>query len=286
MFIQHIRIENFGAICFYEIDLAQGLNLIDSRYADEILATISFLLCNKPPSAISEQWLQEDTLMSATIRLEDDSYSVCARNQLGQLRLFATDPAGADVTVRYQYALSHCAEQDDTEFFDGQDHESHLCLYRYYCREEQDDLSGRTGRIADTKTFRKYLYRYIQNFCPEPINCAKKYQVTINEQGVFEVSYPGLGSGINLSETEEKLFRYICFLNVAEFWADFERIRDLHHKKKPLIIQNFIEFLDESANVSNLIVRTKKLQRQIIILTIPLDGEMKKKWIGEQNERV
>lgn len=286
MFIQHIRIEHFGAICFYEIDLAQELNLIDSRYADEILTTINFLLCNKPQSAIPKQWLQVDTQISAIIRLADDSYFVCAKTQLGQLQLFATDPAGADVTVQYQYALSHCEEQDDTEFFDGQDNKNHLRLYWYYYREEYDDLSGRTRRIADTKTFRRYLCRYIQSFCPEPINCAKKYQAIINTQGVFEVYYPGFLSGINLSETEEKLFRYVCFLNVAEFWAGFESIRDLHYKKKPLIIRNFIEYLDESTDISNLIARTQKLQRQIIILTIPLDGEIKKKWIGEQNERV
>ena len=86
MFIQHIRIENFGAICFYEIDLAQELNLIDSRYADEILATINFLLCNKSQSAIPEQWLQVDTQISATIRLADDSYFVnCNYLQLIQL---------------------------------------------------------------------------------------------------------------------------------------------------------------------------------------------------------
>ena len=281
MFIQHIRIENFGAICVYEIDLTQKLNLIDSRYADEILAAISFLLCNKLQSAIPEQWLQVDTQISAKIGLADDSYFVSAKPQLGQLQLFATDPVGVDVTVQYQYALSHCEEQDDTEFFDGQDNKNHLRLYRYYCREEYDDLSDRTRRIVDTRTFRRYLYRYIQRFCSEAIHCAKKYQATINAQGIFEVYYPGFLGEINLSETEEKLFRYTCFLNVAEFWADFEGIRDLHHRKKPLVVQNFIEFLDESTDISSLILRTQRLQRQIIILTTPLDRETKKKWIGE-----
>jgi hypothetical protein len=284
MFIQHITIENFGAICSYEIDLAQKLNLIDSRYADEISAAIRFLLCSELQPMLPKQWLHRETRISATIYLEDGIYSVCGKNQLGQLQLFATDPTGTDVTAQYQYALSHCEEQDDVDLFDGQDKESHLRLYRYYYREEYNDLSGRTRCISDTKTFRRYLCRYIQSFCPEPINCAKKYQATINAQGIFEVFYPGFGGGIHLSETEEKLFSYICFLNVAEFWTGFESIRDLHHKKKPLIIQNFVEFLDETANISKLIARTKKLHRQIIILTVPLDGEIKKKWIGEQNE--
>jgi hypothetical protein len=87
-----------------------------------------------------------------------------------------------------------------------------------------------------------------------------------------------------LSETEEKLFLYICFLNIAEFWEGFEKIRDLHHKKKPLLIQNFLEFLDESTDISSLITRTLRIKRQVILLTLPLNEEIKKKWIGKCNE--
>jgi hypothetical protein len=102
--------------------------------------------------------------------------------------------------------------------------------------------------------------------------------VTINTRGVFEVQRPGVLDRINLSETEEKLFRYTCFLNVAEFWADIEKIRDLHHEKKPLLIRNFLEFLDESTDIGNLIDRTVRLQRQVIILAPPLSEEVKKIW--------
>lgn len=266
MFIQHITIENFGAIYSYEMDLAQKLNIINNRYADEITAAISFLLCNKPQPVIPKQWLQVDTRISATIRLGDTTYSVSAKPQLDQLQLSATDPAGAEVTERYRYALTHCAEQDDVEEFDGQDKTISLRLYRYWCCDEFDDLSGRTDRCVDTKTFRRYLHRYIQDYRPERINSQKRYQTTISQQGVFDVSLPGFDGKIHLSETEKRLFCYICFLNVAEFWEGFETIRDLHYEKKPLMIRNFLEFLDESANISKLITRTQKLKRQVVIL--------------------
>lgn len=280
MYIQHIAIENFGAIQCYNADFTSELNLIDSRHTPEIAAAIAFLLCNQPTSAIPEQWLQEDTRISATVSLEDATYTVCARPQLGQLQISAVDPTGADTTVQYQYALSHCPEQDDIEAFDGQDKTTPLRLYRYYCREDPNDLSGRTGCLVDTKTFRRHLYRYIQDFRPEPINSKKNYQTAISSQGKFEVFYPAVPGKVYLSETEEKLFCYICFLNIAEFWTGFEKIRDLHHEKKPLLIRNFIEFLDKTASINDLIARTQKLQRQIIILTSPLDEESKMKWIG------
>ena len=286
MFIQQIKIKNFGGICFYHADLTQDLNLIDSRYTDEIAAAIHLILCSKSKNPIPEQWIQADTQIAATVCLEDAVYQVCAVPLPGQWQLMATDPTGADITMQYRHTLSHCTEQDDVESFDGQDKGLPLRMYRYWCREENDDLSCKTERLADTKTFLKYLRQYIRDYRPEQIHSQKKYQTIVSPQGAFDVIFPGIEGKIYLSETETRLFRYICFLNLAEFWAGFEKIRDLHHRKKPLMIQNFVEFLDESANISNLITRTQKLQRQIILLTIPLDREIKKKWIGEQNERV
>lgn len=283
MMIQHISLHNFGSVLSYDAELTSAINIIDSRYTDELAAAISFFLCSKASSAIPEHWLQEGTRISAIVRMEETTYCVCAKPQLGQLQLFVTDPTGCDATAQYQYALSHCTEQDDIESFDGQDKTMPLRLCRYRYREDDDDLSGKTERLADTNTFRMYLFRYIHNFRAEPINSKKKYQAAISEQGIFEAQYPGFSGKIFLSETEEKLFRYICFLNIAEFWTGFESIRDLHHEKKPLLIQNFIEFLDESADASGLMARTRKLNRQILILTNLMGEEVKKKWEGENH---
>lgn len=84
-----------------------------------------------------------------------------------------------------------------------------------------------------------------------------------------------------LSQTEEKLFLYICFLNIAEFWNDIESIRNLHNVTKPLLIKNFLEYLDESAEIENLIKRTLTLNRQVIIATLPIEKETLNKWIGD-----
>ncbi len=283
MYIEHITIENFGAILFYDADFTPELNLLDSRYASEISAALAFLLCNKKSPAIPEPWLRECTQISARIRLADAVYTVCAKPQLGRLRLCVADPSGADATARYQYALSHCPEQDAIEAFDGQDKTMPSRLCRYLDQADREGLSFQTQRLADTRTFRSHIFRYIHAFCPEPINCKKNYLTTINAQGKFEVFYPGISGAVFLSETEEKLFLYICFLNIAQFWADIEQTRDLHHEKKPLLIRNFLEFLDESADMRSLIARTQRLKRQIIILTTPLDRGSKRKWFGQCN---
>ena len=267
MVISHLTIRNFGAIQFYDADFTPELNWIHSRYTDEISTALGFLLCNKTSPVIPKQWLQACTYIFAEIRLADTVYKVWAKPALGRLQLFVVDPSGADATARYAYALSHCPEQDAIETFDGQDKTTPFRLCRYRNLEDRDDLSHRTHRLADTKAFRRHLFQYIHSLPPEPINSKKNYQAAINAQGAFEVVQPGVPGKVFLSETEEKLFFYICFLNIAEFWVDFERTRDLHHEKKPLVIQNFLEFLDESVNSNGLIARTRKLQRQIMILT-------------------
>ena len=283
MIIRHITVRDFGSIPFYDTALSPALNVIDSRHAPEIAIAIAFLLCSKALQTIPEAWLQPTTRLTAEVLSEARTYAVTAAPCNGRLTLIATDNSGADATDAYRYMLAHCLEQDATDTFDGQDKTLplRLCWYRN-CADAPENISNKTDRLTDTKTFRSHLIAYIKSFQPEPINCKKSYQTAIDPQGEFKVFYPGVSANISLSETEEKLFLYVCFLNIAEFWADIERMRDLHHEKKPLVIQNFLEFLDESTDISALVARTRKLQRQIIILTLPLREGAKKKWIKKE----
>ena len=221
MFIQQITIENFGAIRHYDTELQQGLNIVEGRYGTELHEAIGFLVCNGEVSGIPEQWLRDDLLISATIRLEDTVYTVCIRSISGRPQMSATDPTGNDVTAQYKHALSHCEEQNGAELFGGWEPYIHLRLCDYCDQDFWDVLSDRTDRLIDTKTFHRYLYNYIRSFVPEPINSKKNYLASITQQGKFEVILPGFDGEIHLSETEKRLFSYICFLNVAEFWAGF-----------------------------------------------------------------
>lgn len=287
MTFDRITVNNFGSVLSYHAELTQRINILDIYYVSELSVAIEFLLNNQSAQFIPTQWLQNDTMISADISMNGEKYTVHASPCGEQLLLTATDAKGNDVTDFYRNALSHTLEQDATESFDGQDKSLPLRLCWYRNPKDQDsldDISGRTARIATTQTFRMHLIQYIRTFQPEAINCKKHYHATINPHGKFEIFCPGVPDDICLSETEEKLFLYLCFLNIAEFWTDIEKIRDLHHEKKPLLIQNFLEYLDESTDISGLIARTNRLQRQVIILSSPLDEEQKKKWIGEYYE--
>ena len=277
MIIKNITIRNFGAVSCYEAALTSDLNVLESRYAPEISAAINILLCNK--TGQNRMPISPATCLTAQVFIGTSVYNLCAVPRGKQLLLTATDISGKDVTEFYQNALSHCWEQDAAEHFDGLDPTlpSRLCQYRNF-REENADLSPKTERLIETQTFRRHLIHYIRAFQPERIHCKKRYLTAIDRQGNFRVIHPDVSGEVHLSQTEETLFRYICFLNVAEFWTDMERIRDMHHEKKPLLIQNFLEYLDCSTDINSLIARTLRLSRQVIVLTSPLDEEVKTRW--------
>lgn len=261
MKLTSITVNKFGSLCSFEAVLVPGLNIIKNRSATELAAAIGFLLGSR--QTVAPEWVCAHTDITAGIVLDGIAYTVRATPCRGQLQLVATDPAGADVTDAYLHALSHCP---DAECFDGLDRTLPLRLCRYRNPADYGVPPG-TDLLTDTQTFRAYLLRYIKTFVPEPINSKKPYQIGLDKQGKFYPFHPGISGKILLSETEEKLYLYLCFLNLAEFWAGFETLRNLHHEKRPLLIENFLEFLDESADISGLLARTCSLHRQVLIFT-------------------
>ena len=288
MIIKRITVKNFGSIQFYDAFLTSKLNILDTLFTWEISTAIELVLCSKVLPECYSTSVRDDTLITAEVLVAESSYYIELKpTNKGLLKLTVLDNKENDVTEFYRTIISHCTEQDTIDNFDGRDDSFplRLCWYRG-CDDYEvpKDLHSRSNYVVSTKTFRSHLVRYIKAFEPEPINNIKNYKATINNQGKFEVVYPGVSGELPLSETEEKLFWYICFLNVAEFWTDVESIRNMHHEKKPLIIKNFLEFLDQTTDIDGLIARTIKLGRQVIILTLPMQESLKKKWMGKNDE--
>lgn len=280
--IQRITVRNFGSVRYFDTSLKADLNILGTRFTAEIETAIELLLCSKASGHILPLFINEETRITAELLLDNNLYFAELKpNPSNQkaLEITVKDTSGNDKTDYYRKAVSHCTEQDALDHFDGTDDSFPFKLCRYRDREDlasPKDLPVRTNHAVETKTFRSYLIRYIKAFEPQSINNKKSYKAAINKQGRFEVQYPHGEEGIPLSKTEEKLFLYICFLNVAEFWEDFEKIRDMHHIKKPLLIKNFLEFLDQTTDIQGLISRTVHLKRQVILFTLPMEKRIKR----------
>ncbi len=287
MTIKEITVINFGSIHFFQTSFNPRITVIETRHLSEISAAIEIVLCNKTVSSLPDKWVRRDTEIKAEVCVCNTTFYIFAKADYlppHTLSIQATDAQEHDMTHQYLSLLSHCLEQDAVESFDGGDKTIPLRLCWYRNNEDYEppgELQNNSDHIATTKTFRANLAKYIKAFEPELINNKKKYKVSVKSDGRFKVFYPGINGDVFLSQTEEKLFLYICFLNIAEFWNDIESIRNLHNVTKPLLIKNFLEYLDESAEIDNLIKRTLTLNRQVVIVTLPIEKEKLNKWIGD-----
>ena len=285
--IQEITVINFGSIRFFQTLFNPKITVVETIHLSEVLATMQIVLCNKTVSFLPDEWVRSDTEIKAEVCVNEDTFYILAKADFSTSRvlvLHATDDQEHDLTHQYLSLLSHCLEQDTVENFDGSDKLIPLRLCWYRNNEDYEPLGKlpiNSEYIAMTKTFRASLAKYIKTFEPEQINNKKNYKVAVKSDGRFRVFYPGINGDVFLSQTDEKLFLYVCFLNIAEFWNNIESIRNLHNVTKPLLIKNFIEYLDESAEIGNLIRRTLTLNRQVIITTLPIEKEILNKWIED-----
>ena len=236
MILKNITVQNLGFITQLSYEFKSNFNILTQRAANELSYAICFILNQKLPPRPS--WIGADTKIGAAATVNGKEYILCAlpNKQLDGLRLLCYDKNGKNATREYLY----------------------------YCARE---LSAKTGGMSDLKVFRAYLKSFIKNFEPEILRDGKQLEMILEKNGRYAVRYRSTNSlSYDLSESEKVLFRYLCFLKTAEFWRGFEELRDMHAIKKPLIITNFLERLDESIDTAPLFERAKRLERQTFII--------------------
>ena len=273
MLLKKITIQNLGAVDAFECDFENGLNIVEIRYTDEISGAIQFIL-NHRTFSLPKIWVRRSTKIEVLVRIFEKEYLLLATPNLKQnnLCLCAYDDHGIEKTQEYLYLTYHCIEQDLCDVFDKDAQKiffkpiQYLDEDRYY---SPGNLSKCTDQLSETKAFRSYLKTFVKNFKPETIRDGKRYELYLRKDGRYAVRYMGENDmPVFLSESEQTLFRYLCFLRTAEFWQGFEELRNLHSVKKPILIGDFLERLDESIDTKDILKRTTRLNRQIIILTI------------------
>lgn len=271
MLLKTIGITHLGGIKNFSWEFSDSLNILKERYSDESFLAIASVLCNRSAPCIPGSWVCRESRIDATVSVKEKIFfvEITSDEAANGIKLSAFDKEGREATKEYLYLSSHCAEQDLSDVFDGGDRT--LLRFLQYAEGElydsPNELSRQTDGFSNLKTFRKYLRSYIDDFQPEVIRDGKQYEIILKKDGRYGVRCTSGGSeSAFLSESERTLFRYLCFLRTAEFWHGFERIRNLHAIKKPLLVKDFLSRLDESISIENLLQRTKELERQIIIL--------------------
>ena len=272
MILKNITIQNLGFIAYLSQGFKEGLNVLVDHRRDELSFAFRLIWGHNipPPPNIS---VGVDTRIEAHVLLCEKEYRVVAVFDKCEARfkLSCFDSSGADVTNEYLYLTRHSYEQDLADVFSGDEDEASYRFLRYANEDlyySKGELSKVTGGLSDIKAFRRYLHDFLDNFEPELLRDGKGYEIFLSESGRYAIRYKDSGTVTTmLSASEKMLFQYLCFLRTAEFWHGFEEIRNLHCIEKPLLISGFLEKLDESIDVRDLLNRAKKLKRQTILIT-------------------
>lgn len=127
------------------------------------------------------------------------------------------------------------------------------------------DFSKVTDGFGETRSFRALINQYIRGFSPIRLHNGKDFWLHLMPTGQFVIKNNNGLENPTLSESEDTLYHYLCFVCLAEFWSAAETIRNFNHINKPLIISDFLEHLDQSIDVSDILQRTAQINRQIFL---------------------
>lgn len=272
MFISRLRLEHFGPLEHVEAEL-QSRNVLFSGAGSEAAVKAVHLLsgsCFLSPRQLRAM-IRPHSRLYAEIET-DRLYKVEATGDAARWLLKASDfHTGADCTQAYLDSVACCAEEEAVSCFAAwqkEDFPHRLC--RYIRAEQENDREFRksTAGAGFTHAFRGYLKEYIRHFEPQLLRPDKPYQLALSPAGEFTVVHPESPDTVfYLSDIENWLYHFLCFLNLAGFWAGFEAIRDMHHVQKPLFISELFEFFPQDTDMTREWERLAGLGRQVFIST-------------------
>lgn len=203
----------------------------------------------------------EDEQIEAAVCL-DRPYKVTA----SKAGFEALGERGEILTAKYLAQIDESEEGAYIRHFGEYKKESYphkLKNYRGFVDEELDAFSEKTDGMGTTKNFRSYMAGYIRTFEPELLVAGKPFVLYLNKAGEFcvgDVNAPE--EQANLSESESTIYHYLCYLHLSRFWSEIAFMKNQHHRNLPLIVDDFLDCIDESTDAQRLINRALALDRQ------------------------
>ena len=269
LYVKQIVIEKNGKIA-ESLKFDKGLSVV--KGSTEIYDIIKLLL------GIKEAARSFHNIRFLCVVELDKTYYIRGNKNKGDL-LFSVSVFSDEIecTEEYFEMVKESVEIDSALFFHRfkrQDFPHKLFKYRdllkYY---PNGDFSAITNGYGTTRSFRGFITDYIKHFKPIKLRSDKEIFLKLSADGEFNVGFINSNDKVFLSESETVLYHYLSFISIADFWSRAEKIRNLNRVNKPLIVSNFLERLDGSIDLSEIVRRTNKIDRQVIMFSEnPVNG--------------
>lgn len=272
MILKELTIENFGKIKRFAASFDSQLAVICDLHADEIIKAIGLVTNNKVLSGnITKQMLSDNFFISAELEIKNEQYLVNARG---------TPKAGAFEYEAYKAdSMTHvnpdelfrsirlCEEEESLTHFRFNKKNVYAERFQHYKDPDKYYSPGEFQKLTDgtgtMRSFRACLSEYIREYEPD-VTPLMEYKMDILSDGRF-VGYSANSPNtiVKLIDDDIRIFDYLCYLVVNEFWDRFEEIRDMNHEKWPMIIDT--ADLENAPNFNKLLIKSRSLQRQLIL---------------------
>ena len=276
MNIRKLKIENCGYIQCFEAVFRSDFIALGGINSETVASAIKLLIGGRL-SKKEELLFRTDTakLYAEVAFGHEEIYSVEIRgsSQTGSPEFRALKPdTQEDRTREYQRLILQSREEESSNIFSDFKKQGYPHKIKHYKDLEKyypdNSFAEVTDGIGTTKTFRSYLKNYIRTYEPQRLRNDKEYLLILNNNGEFQVTHPNLSTDAIpcLSESEEILYHYLCFLSLSEFWYGIEQIKDMNHVRRPLLVTDLTERLDSAIDISDHMARTRKLGRQTFLI--------------------
>ncbi len=70
----------------------------------------------------------------------------------------------------------------------------------------------------------------------------------------------------NLSVSEKIVSNFFSFVNYSLLWIELEQIKDFNHAIKPMIVEDFLEQIDEQEKNGLWKQKLKSINRQVFVI--------------------
>lgn len=241
--------------------------VLNSIGNDEIILEIIKLLIGVEKTKKSLASIE----FSAEVELVENYYitGYKQKNSKNWVLSVSKNNSDTDYTEEYFSLVRKSAEESFITNFEEvskQNYPLRLAFYKdskYYFKGRFSEM---TNGVGVTRSFQSFLSSFIKDFEPEQINKEKDLWLDLKETGEFVVIKGEAGEETtDFSEDDFLKYRLLCFMNLVEFWDEFNNLRNINAVKTPLIIISDKKKVFSEKVGNKLNNKLKRANRQIVL---------------------
>lgn len=262
--IRRLFYENVGPVPCYLRSFPEETQLLRDEHSRITVQVIRVILGDW---GACKGLISENSYIEALVAVGQEVSRVYVRFLNRVAALTVTDLKGEDRTQSYLCGMCHAPEEFRMCCFHGLgDYPVRLPQYRQPEDRDPGSFGEDTNPAGQTQLFAHHLRQFVMGYKPQKLLEEKNYWLSLEPDGRFIVRWGEGGEEIlSLSETEQRIYHYLCFLQIVEFWSALQEQCCYADTKLPLLIRGFAERLDESVDLPKLLARAEALERQTLI---------------------